>query len=302
VRGWTSPVTLLPLLGGVLVLAAFLVWERRQRRAVPVFDYGVWADPTFRWGAIGATVASLTIFGLMFVTPQYFHAVLGSDALGTGLRTLPMVAGLLVGMRGTMLLVRRVRARTLAATGFAVTALGLAAGATTDVGSSFARCAVWTALVGLGFGMALFAAQNQALLTLPRRRAASGAALIQALRQTGSVLGIAVLGAVLNGAYRSHVGEVAVPDSLHTTVTDSPQAGITVAERLGDPGLVQGVQAAFVHGMDATLWVSAAVALVGAAAMWWRLPGDVPAAASREPAADAAESGHAFATDTAARV
>jgi MFS transporter, DHA2 family, multidrug resistance protein len=302
-RGWTSPVTLVPLLGGALVLTAFLVWERRQRRAVPVFDYAVWADPTFRWGAIGATIASLAMFGLLFVTPQYFRAVLGADALGTGLRTLPMVAGLLVGMRGTMLLVRRVRARTLAAAGFAVTAVGLAMGATTDVGSSFARCAVWTCLVGLGFGMALFAAQNQALMTLPRPRAASGSALIQALRQTGSVLGIAVLGAVLNGAYRAHIDQLFLPDRIHVRVADSPQAGVTVADRLGDPGLLHGVQAAFVHGMNASLWVSAAVAVVGAAAMWWRLPGDVPAPAPGVPAGDAAESGHAVVpTDSPAQV
>ena len=302
-RGWTDPLTLVPLVGGAVVLVAFLVWERRQRRAVPVFDFAVWADPTFRWGAVGATVASLAMFGLMFVTPQYFRAVLGSDALGTGLRTLPMVAGLLVGMRGTMLLTRRFRARTLAATGFALTAIGLATGATTSVESGFARCAVWTALVGLGFGMALFASQNQALLTLPRQRAASGSALIQAMRQGGSVLGIAVLGAVLNAAYRSQVGDLSVPDGARAAVADSPQTGITVAERLGDPGLIHGVRSAFVHGMDATLWVSAVVAVVGAIAMWRLLPGDVPASASREPAADAAESAHAVdATDSPARV
>jgi hypothetical protein len=242
------------------------------------------------------------MFGLLFVTPQYFHAVLGSDALGTGLRTLPMMAGLLVGMRGTMLLVKRVRARTLASTGFALTAVGLAVGATTEVGSSFLRCALWTALVGLGFGMALFSAQNQALMTLPRPRAASGSALIQALRQTGSVLGIAVLGAVLNDAYRSRVDGLAVPSDLHTSVADSPQSGITAVQRLGDADLVHGVQTAFVQGMDATLWVSAAVAVVGALVMWWRLPGDPPASRPA-PGADAAESGHALdATDSPVRV
>lgn len=302
-RGWTSLASLLPLLGGAALIVGFLLWERRPRHAVPVFDYAVWADPAFRWGAIGATIASLAMFGLLFVTPQYFRAVLGSDALGTGLRTLPMVTGLLVGMRGTMLLVRRVRSRTLASAGFALTAVGLALGATTEVGSGFVRSAVWTALVGLGFGMALFAAQNHALLTLPRPRAASGSALIQALRQTGSVLGIAVLGAVLNGVYRTRVGDLALPDRLHATVADSPQAGITVAERLGDPGLIHGVQAAFVHGMDATLWLSAAVAVLGALAMWWRLPGDVPAPISGVRAEDDAESGHAVdATDSPARV
>jgi len=156
-------------------------------------------------------------------------------------------------------------------------------------------------VVGLGFGAALFAAQNQALMTLPRQRAASGSALIQAMRQGGSVLGIAVLGAILNGGYRSRVGDLSVPDGARTAVADSPQSGITIAERLGDASLTHGVQAAFVHGMDATLWVSAAVAVLGALAMWWRLPGDVPVA-SRPAAAHAAESDHALASDSPARV
>jgi MFS transporter, DHA2 family, multidrug resistance protein len=293
-RGWTDPGSFVPLVGGLLVLIGFLVWERRQRRAVPVFDYAVWADPTFRWGAIGATIASLAMFGLLFVTPQYFRAVLGADALGTGLRTLPMVAGLLVGMRGTMVLTRRLQARTLASAGFVLTALGLAIGATTDVESGFLLCAIWTAVVGLGFGAALFASQNQALLTLPRPRAASGSALIQALRQCGSVLGIAVLGAVLNAVYRSHVSTLPVPTGTRSAVADSPQAGLAVANHVGDPGLVHGIQSAFVHGMDATLWVSAALAVLGACAMWWRLP-RVPTRTDLSPqlAGDAAESEHA---------
>jgi hypothetical protein len=299
-HGWIESLSLVPLLTGAAVLAGFLVWERRQRLAVPVFDYAVWADPTFRWGAVGATVASLAMFGLLFVMPQYFRAVLGTDALDTGLRTLPMVAGLLVGMRGTMLLNRRLQARTLATVGFTLTAVGLTVGATTTVDSGFSRCAAWTALIGLGFGMALFSAQNQALLNLPRPRAASGSALIQALRQGGSVLGIAVLGAVLSGAYRARVGDLALPAGTRDAVADSPQAGLSVAGGLDDPRLTHGIQAAFVHGMDATLWVSAAVAVVGALAMWWRLPATTTqAAVGADRVADAPESVHAsVATDS----
>ena len=83
-----GPVTLACLVGGVLVLAAFLLWERRLTGAIPVFDYDVWAHPAFRWGSISAAVASMSLFGVFFTMPQYFRLVLGADALGTGLRTL----------------------------------------------------------------------------------------------------------------------------------------------------------------------------------------------------------------------
>ena len=60
-----------------------------------------------------AAVASLAFFGAMFVVPQYLRGVLGEDALGTGLRMVPMVVGLFVGLRLTMMLLPRFGARVL---------------------------------------------------------------------------------------------------------------------------------------------------------------------------------------------
>jgi len=237
-RGWTDPLTLACVLGGLAVLAAFLVWERRLAGTVPVFDYEVWAHPAFRWGAITATIGSLSMFGVMFTAPQYFRLVLGADAFGTGLRTLPLVLGMLVSMQLSMRLGTRLAPRVLAAAGSVLVAVGMVIGATTDLDDGFARAALWTALVGLGTGAALFAAQNAALMSLPRNRAGTGSALVQTLRQVGSVLGIAVLGAALNARYDG--------------------AGDSAAH--------------FVDGMDLALWISAAIAVLAALIAAARLP------------------------------
>jgi MFS transporter, DHA2 family, multidrug resistance protein len=237
-RGWTDPVILACLVGGLLVLAVFLAWERRLTGAIPVFDYGVWAHPAFRWGSITAAVASMSLFGVFFTMPQYFRLVQGADALGTGLRTLPMVTGMLVAMQLSNRLGSRVPARVLAPAGSLLVAVGMTIGATTGLGDGFGRAAVWTAVVGLGFGAALFAAQTAALVSLPRDRAGIGSALVQTLRQVGSVLGIAVLGAALNAHYSG--------------------AGDTPAH--------------FVDGMDLALWVSAGVAVVAAVLAAAKLP------------------------------
>ena len=237
-RGWTDPLILGCLAGGLLVLAAFLVWERRLTGAIPVFDYAVWAQPAFRWGSITATVASMSLFGVFFTLPQYYRLVLGADALGTGLRTLPVVLGMLVSMQLSNRFGSRVPAAVLAAAGSLLVAAGMVYGATTGLDDGFGRAAVWTAVVGLGFGAALFAAQTAALVSLPRNRAGVGSALVQTLRQVGSLLGIAVLGAALNAHY-SGAG-------------DSP--------------------AHFVEGMDLALWISAGVAIVGAGIAAARLP------------------------------
>lgn len=281
-RGWGDPVVLGSVLGGLVVLAGFVVWERRLTGVVPVFDLALWANRSFRWGALAAAVASLTLFGVMFTTPQYFRAVLGADALGTGLRTLPMVVGMLVAMRGANLVAGTGSRRTVAAAGFALTAVGLAIGATTSLGDGFGRSALWTTVVGLGFGTALFAAQTTALMSLPRARAATGSALVQTLRQVGSVLGIAVLGALLNDRYRSQVDTTGLPDDVAHAVRESAQSGLAAAHASGSTELAHAVQAAFVSGMDLALWVSAGVALVGAVLAFVFLEPGVGAAESQD--------------------
>jgi DHA2 family multidrug resistance protein-like MFS transporter len=286
-RGWGDPVVLAAVVGGLVVLAGFFVWERRLRDVQPVFDYAVWADRRFRYGAICAAIASLALFGVLFTLPQYYRAVLGADALGTGLRTLPMVVGMIVAMRTTTRLAQRFSLRSLATSGFLLAVAGFVAGATTSAQDGYLRSAAWTTVVGLGFGVALFAAQNSALLTLPRPRAATGSALVQTLRQVGSVLGIATLGALLNHVYRTHVDTDGLSASTAAAVRESAQAGVTVAHQAGSGTLSHSVATAFVSGMDASLWLSAGVALLGAvvAARW------MPAREPGEPSgADVAES------------
>ena len=286
-RGWDDPVVLLTVVGGVLVLVGFFVWERGLRGAVPVFDYAVWADLRFRYGTVCAAIASLAFFGLMFTLPQYYRAVLGADALGTGVRTLPMVIGMIVAMRLTTRLTSRVSLRSLAAGGFVLTAVGLVWGATTSAEAPYLRSAGWTTVAGLGFGVALFAAQTGALLTLPRARAATGSALVQTLRQVGSVLGIATLGALLNHVYRTQVDTAGLPATVAGAVRESAQAGVVVAHQTGSATLAHSVASAFVSGMDAALWLSAGVAVAGALVALLRMPAGEP---GEHGAADAAES------------
>jgi EmrB/QacA subfamily drug resistance transporter len=237
-RGWTDVLILACLVGGLVVLAAFLVWERRLTGAVPVFDYDVWAHPAFRWGSVTAAVASLSLFGVFFTMPQYFRLVLGADSLGTGLRTLPLVLGMLVAMQLSNRFGDRLPARVLASVGSLLVAVGMVVGATTGISDGFGRAAAWTAVVGLGFGAALFAAQTAALTSLPRTRAGTGSALVQTLRQVGSVLGIAILGAALNAHFSG--------------------AGDTPAH--------------FVDGMSLALWVAAGISVVAAVLAAAKLP------------------------------
>jgi EmrB/QacA subfamily drug resistance transporter len=270
-RGWTDPLVLGGLVAAGVLAAAFVWWQRRDRGCEPVVDPVLWREPAFRYGAVTAAVASLAFFGAMFVLPQYLRGVLGEDALGTGLRSVPMVVGLFVGLRVTMVLLPRFGARVLGVGGFLVGALGFLVGTRIEVDSGYALTAAWTILVGAGVGGALFCGQNGALAALPRERAAAGSALIQVLRQVGSVAGIAVLGALLNAAYRSGL-RTGLPAELSDALGRNVATGMAVAVQSASPSLEYAVRSAFVGGLTATMWVSAAVCGLGAAMVWRRLP------------------------------
>jgi DHA2 family multidrug resistance protein-like MFS transporter len=263
-RGWADPLVLLTIVGGLAVLAGFLVWERQLSGAQAILNLELWRDNGFRWGAIAAAVASLAFFGVMFAVPLYLQAVGGADALATGLRTLPLLGGLVVGVQLAVRAASRLPARVLAAVGFGIVAVGSALGALTRIGSGYGWTATWTTIVGFGMGLALVVAQTTALDPLDKEQAGAGSALVQTLRQAASVIGIAVLGAVLNGVYRSEVDVHGLPAAAGAVARDSVAAGVEVARASGSADLLGSVRTAFVHGMDTMLWVSAAIAVVGA--------------------------------------
>ena len=105
--GWTDRVAVITMVAGVVALAAFAVWERlvsRPGRAprpiLPLVDLKLFGSAGFTWGTILSTLVSFALFGLVFAMPQYFLDVRGLDSLGTGLRMLPMIGGLALGLFG----------------------------------------------------------------------------------------------------------------------------------------------------------------------------------------------------------
>ena len=97
-RGWTAARPLTLVAAGVALLVVFATWQRRA--AAPLVDLALFSSRGFTWGAILAMVPNNAMFGLLFSLPQLFQAVQGADALGTGLRLLPVIGGLMAGAPG----------------------------------------------------------------------------------------------------------------------------------------------------------------------------------------------------------
>ena len=94
-HGWSAPLTSTLLAASVLLFAGFVIRERRA--AHPLIDPALFRDRRFIWGTAATVAVSVALFGIMFVLPQYLQSVHGYDPLNTGLRMLPLMAGLLAG-------------------------------------------------------------------------------------------------------------------------------------------------------------------------------------------------------------
>jgi Na+/melibiose symporter-like transporter len=280
-RGWTDPVALLTAAGGGVLLMLFLAWQRRAR--APLVDLALFRSRAFTWGAVLSTVASFGMFGLLFALPQFFQAAGGQDALGTGLRLLPVIGGLLVGARIAGKLEPRLGARAVVTAGLVLMAAGLFAGAVTGPGTGYAYVAAWISVAGAGLGFTLPASMNAALSALSHERSGVGSGLIQAMRQVGGAVGVTVLGSVLNGAYRDRVDVTGLSAAGAEAVRDSATAGAAVAGSLGDPVLLGSVHTAFTDGMGLSLLVAGAVAVAGAVLAVLFLPAAPPARIAPQP-------------------
>jgi EmrB/QacA subfamily drug resistance transporter len=261
-RGWSSPVVLVALGVGVAILSIFVAWERHT--AYPMIDLQLFARPRFLWGSVAATLATFALAGLLFVLPQFLQDVKGFDPLNTGVRLVPMMAGLMVGASVSEKLITKLGNKIPIALGLAIIAAGLAVGATTKIFQGYGHTATWLAVVGVGVGTSLAPAMEAVLSELPPARAGAGTAITMTLRQVGAALGVALLGSVLSADYVDRLDVSGLPAPAATAVKESIAGAVAVAGRLGDAGLLDAARLSFVHAMDVVLLVCAALAVVGA--------------------------------------
>ena len=274
-NGWTDGPSLSMAVAGAAVVYAFFVWERRLTRlgASPLIDLSLFRSPGFTWGVILAALGGLALIGMVFTMPQYSQGVLGLDPQGAGIRLLPIILGLVLGAVPADRIAARVGARATIAAGFAITAAGLLAGATTRVDSSAWFVAGWMAVVGFGMGVGFATAASTALKNVPSDRSGVASALIQAMQKVGAPLGSAIFGSVLVTVYQSQLDVTGLPPAAAAAVKQSVFAGVAVAQKLHTAALLDSVRESFVRGMDAALFASAGVAALAIVVALVFMPG-----------------------------
>ncbi len=200
-ESWLSLGVLGPILGGLVILAAFAVYESRIQH--PSLDVRL-----FRDRRLSASIGSLGLVffgmgGVFFFTSFYLQNVRGYTPLAAGLLTVPFAAGQLLMSPRSARLVQRYGAKAVGATGMFVMAGAIAGYATLGTASPIWLLGVLFGIQGAAIGISMPAATAAVMDVLPRERAGAGSALTNTARQVAVALSVAILGSILAQFYRN---------------------------------------------------------------------------------------------------
>ncbi len=271
-RGWSDPLIIGCFVLAVVLLTAFVLWERHTDH--PILDVRFFANPRFSAASIAVTFVFFAMFGAMFFVSQYMQFVLGYSALQSGAALLPVAAALMLAAPLSAKLVELVGTKAVVTGGLVLVAAGLFTFSFASTTSGYVLVAAVLVLVGLGMGFAMAPATDSIMGSLPPERAGVGSAVNDTTREIGGALGVAILGSITAASYAASVTsnpQFATLQQVSPQAADAVKGSVggaaIVAETVGGDAarlLTSAANQAFVDALGHTVYVGAGVALLGA--------------------------------------
>src|SRR4051812_18200506 len=226
-----------------------------------MLDLGLFRDRLFSAASGAAFLNGLSRFALMFLFVFYFQGPQGQSPIMAGLELAPMAIGMLVASPLAGIAADRHGSRGLAALGMLVSAVGPAGMTMLQAHTAYWQSGLWLTLVGIGSGM--FNSPNTAAMmgVVPNHRRGIAAGARVMLQNTGAVISIAFVLAIVTAA---------VPKTTLFRIFSGLASGLSNAQL--DP---------FISNMHVALWVLAGISLIGAGVSMLR-PAHVRQAAEME--------------------
>jgi EmrB/QacA subfamily drug resistance transporter len=227
--GWSDRVTVGSFTAATLLLAAFVLVERRA--AQPITPLRLFASRE-RSGAYAARILMVGgIFGMFFFVTQFFQDVEHYSALHAGLAFLPQTLVLFAMLLVVPRIVARVGTTWLLAGGLVTALAGMAWLSRLSAGASyFPHVAVPLAIIGVGVGAAFIPLTAAGLAGVAGNDAGAASGLVNAAQQLGGSVGVGVLVSVFASASRdSGVRHLAGPAQRSSDLAHSIGAPLTTS-------------------------------------------------------------------------
>jgi hypothetical protein len=293
--GWSSGLVIGVGLGAVAILGVFVAWERVSSH--PMLHLEFFASRRFSVAISSTGLVNFVLYGALFLLTQFLQFDLAYTPLQAGLRILPAAGAIAVVSPSAAVFVRLTGTKITVFAGLLLVAVGLWIDSYLSITTDYGQVVLGMILLGAGAGLAIPAAIESVMGSLPRGDTGVGSATNGTFMQVGGAMGVAVIGSLLATRYQGRVTAAMapyhIPHAIHSTILGSIGGALDASSRLGGTLgtlLAHVARTAFLSGADLGLRTSAVVALVGClialAALPARASRRVDPATSGEPTAE----------------
>jgi EmrB/QacA subfamily drug resistance transporter len=274
--GWGSTLIVALFAAAALLLIAFLFVEARVRQ--PLLPLGLFKSVIFSTANVAALVVGFALLGTVFFIAQFFQEVQGYTALQSGARTLPTTVGIFIVAPLAGRITAHFGPRLPVALGGMLS--GTAVLLLTRLTPTTGYGDIWWnfAMFGIGIGLMLSPITSAVMAATPPTRAGLASSMVNTSRQIGSVLGIAVLGALVENQEASNLASKlvtrhvpaplssSVANSIATAGANAGAALLQLSGRLPFPGSVlrEMIGQSFAEALHPS-FVTSGIALLGVA-------------------------------------
>lgn len=247
------------------------LFARRQRRlADPMIDLSLFRRPLFSAALCVNIIGVFAAFGSFLFITQYLQLVIGMGPLQAGLWLMPSGLVFMAGAILAPVIVRRFAPRSVLTGGFATAAAGYAV-----LTQASASGDLWIVFVGFMVFCAGLAPMGTlttdwVMSAVPPERAGAASGLSETSFEFGAALGVAVLGSIVGGVYRMHMGAAALPplpNDVLLAARETLGAAVGAAHTLGEQAgalLLSTARDAFTRAMHSAAYVSTVLAVLAA--------------------------------------
>jgi EmrB/QacA subfamily drug resistance transporter len=236
--GWGDALTVVAFVAGVVLLAAFVLIERRA--STPITPLHLFADRNRVTSYLVRLLLVGASFGMFFFLSQYFQEVAGYSPIKAGLAFVPLTIFIFAASQlSAHVLTGRVPGKVQMVVGLACSAIGLIGMAQLTVHTSYWYLFGCMILFGSGNGLAFVTLTNLGLSGVRHEDAGAASGVLNAAQQIGGALGLAILVTVFGAASRAKAAGLAT--------------SVTGFERFARP---------FVAGAERAYWVAGGLAAV----------------------------------------
>ncbi len=254
---WSSPVIIGLFVGSAIALAAFVTVELRA--AEPILPIRLFAGQVFTVCCVLAFIVGFAMLGAMTFLPTFMQFVDGVSATVSGLRTLPMVAGMLITSIGSGSIVGRTgRYKIFPVAGTAIMFVGFLLLSTMDARTSLMMQSLYLFILGSGIGLCMqvlvLVVQNTAGFS-DLGVATSG---VTFFRTIGSSFGAAIFGSLFANFLSGRIAGALATSGAPPIAAESPQALRELPAEMAAP-----IIEAYADSLGLVFLCAAPVALVG---------------------------------------